>query len=206
MNDDFWEAERVWRRTFIRTLFPIFTGDPGCVAGMGARGSRAIRLTPVPHISVPLISALLCFLHWYLLRPAACSPPPPPCNPSSQPIHGAGSGLAPGLGFNGTAGNGWRGLNSTKFLKGPTAKVPSEKIMWSFAAVIIISFNVISLDLKMSLWLLCIFRDTAALNPFSSSSSHQRKGQMLRARNSLGPIKVYRMSSLPASAWLDFSN
>lgn len=201
MNDDFWEAERVWRRTFIRTLFPVFTGDPGCVAGMGARGSRAIRLIPVPHISVPLISALLCFLHWYLLRPAAWTPPR---NPSSQPIHGAGSGLAPGLGFSGTARDGWRRLNSTKFLKGPTAKVPSEKIIWSFAVVIIISFNIISLDLKMSLWLLRIFRDTAALNPFSSS--HQRKGQTLRARNSLGPIKVYRMSSFPASAWLDFSN
>uniref|UniRef100_H3CPH2 Contactin 3b n=1 Tax=Tetraodon nigroviridis TaxID=99883 RepID=H3CPH2_TETNG len=36
----------------------IFTSDLGFVAGMGARGSRAICLTPVPYISVPLISAL----------------------------------------------------------------------------------------------------------------------------------------------------
>lgn len=56
-------ASECGAQPFIGMLFPVFTHGPGFVAGMGARGSRAIRLTPVLYISVPLISALLRFLH-----------------------------------------------------------------------------------------------------------------------------------------------
>lgn len=106
--------------------------------------------------------------------------------------------LAQGLGFGGRAGDDWKGLNSTKFLKGPTVKVPSEKVI--ICGRDIISFNIISLDLKMSLWLISIFKDTAALNPFSSYSSHQYVSDAA-CYEFFNPIKVYNMFSFPGSAF-----
>lgn len=165
-------------------LFLVFTSDPGFVAGMGARGSRAVRPTPAPYISVPLISALLCFLHWYLLRPTEY--PPSSCNPFSQPVlwqlHWTGS--RPGPQWQSS-----RRPESTEFhqiLKGTNSQSTHRKKKNGIICGrdVTISLTIISLDLKMSLWLISIFKDAAALNPFSSYSSHQSMCQTLHAMNS----------------------
>lgn len=83
------------------------------VAGMGARGSGAIRLGP-SYLSAVLISGLLCSAWWCLIGAyrAPCPPPPPPSV-------GLSTGLAQGPGFSGRTGKDWKGLDFAELLKGP---------------------------------------------------------------------------------------
>lgn len=116
-------------QSFIGMLFSVFTCDLGFLAGMGARGSRAIRLAPVPYISVPLIGVLLCFLQWYLLRPTEYPSPPTPRLPAI-PLVSLSNGNCTGLAQGWAQWQSWRQLERTEchqILKGTNSQSTFRK-------------------------------------------------------------------------------
>lgn len=162
-----------------------------CVAGMGARGSGAIRLTPL-HLSAVAISALLCSVWWCLIR--AHRAPSFSLHRFRQPILWKPcTGLAQGLGFSCGAGGDRTGLDSTKLLKGPCNFLlkDHQKEAWCFCVHDIFQYFLqrhkchpalgFSLEVMMSTCLISIFGDTAALNPFYTYSPYQSRWQRLLA-------------------------
>lgn len=147
--DDFWFMMDFFEDSTAQCKFSSFdwSGVSGSsqatllffVAGMGARGSGAICLSPL-YLSAVLISALLCSVWWCLIRAPSLS-----FHPFSQPILCKPcTGLAQGLGFSGGAGKDRKGLDSAEFLKGPCHFLLKDHQieMWWFACMI--SFGISS--------------------------------------------------------------
>lgn len=99
---------------WLEWCFRSFTSYSAGFAGMGARGSGTISLTPL-HLSAVVISALLCSVWWCLIRAPSFS-----LHRFGQPILcKPRTGLAQGLSFSVGAEEDGTGSYSTKLLKGP---------------------------------------------------------------------------------------